>query len=151
MHAGHVAGSICSELRGFARKSSSASIPRLLHQAWHPPKAGASSAPPRQLAALIARWQASLPHDWRRQFHTAEDARALWSDHAHHLLGLYDAYNLSVHRADASRLLLMHAHGGIYADLDTAPCHNFSLALDALANRSVAPLAPRLLLAARAP
>lgn len=128
----------CTDLLRF----SGGALPRLLHQAWHPPKAqrstGSNHAAPRQLSAFIARWEAALPRSsgWRRVFHTANASRRLWMTHAPSLLALYDSYPLSVHRADASRLLYMHVFGGVYADLDTAPCDNVTSALDALANAS---------------
>ena len=128
----------CTDLLRF----SGGALPRLLHQAWHPPKAqrstGSNHAAPRQLSAFIARWEAALPRSsgWRRVLHTADASRRLWMTHAPSLLALYDSYPLSVHRADASRLLYMHVFGGVYADLDTAPCDNVTSALDALANAS---------------
>ena len=35
---------------------------------------------------------------------------------------MYDGYPNPIQRADASRLVYMYLFGGVYADLDVAPC-----------------------------
>ena len=75
-----------------------------------------------------------------RLWHTA-DTRHLWLAHCPSLLDVYDAYNATVQRADASRLLYMHVFGGVYADLDVAPCDALGRSFDSV-NRST----PQLLL-----
>ena len=61
--------------------------------------------------------------------------RKLWVEHFPLLLDVYDGYQSSIQRADATRLLYMHVYGGIYADLDVAPCDN----LEGLLNSMDAP------------
>ena len=75
-------------------------------------------------------WQRMLPH-WRRTLWNGEDSRRLWSKAAPDLLHVYDAYNVSVQRSDATRLLIMSTMGGVYADLDVVPCARFEQALGA--------------------
>ena len=36
-------------------------------------------------------------------------------------LPTYDAFPLPIMRADAARAFILHAHGGVYADLDAEP------------------------------
>lgn len=104
-----------------------ATIPRLLHQSW---KDG------RLLPAhrcLSKRWRTTLPRTWRRGVWSDAANRQLWQRHMPDLLPMYDGYRHPVQRADATRLLYMHAFGGVYSDLDLSPCAS---AADALARHS---------------
>ena len=135
----------CSSLHSFTGV-----LPKLLHQAWHAPKAEPTTAKehavPRQLAPLVSQWGANLkPFQWTLHMWNSADARELWRSRMPRLLGLFDQYQLAVQRADASRLLLMHIFGGIYADLDVAPCIEFTRSLEAL-NRSTSGTTLKLLL-----
>jgi len=47
------------------------------------------------------------------------------------MLDVYDAYEHAVERADALKLLCMFVYGGVYADLDVAPCDGAEAALAA--------------------
>ena len=89
-------------------------IPRLVHQSWRTRKL------PSTLGPLSASW-VQLP-GWRHRLWTDEENRALWAQHFPELLDVYDGYARPVQRADATRLLYMLVHGGVYADLDVAPC-----------------------------
>ena len=91
-------------------------IPRIMHQSWVD-----NRTIPRVLAAQAARWRTVLP-DWEYRLWTDEMNRVLWQDHFPELMAVYDNYSHPVMRADAARLLYMHVHGGVYADLDVAPC-----------------------------
>ena len=102
----------------------SASAPRVVHQSW--PNA---TAVPRVLAGMAARWRAVLPH-WRYILWDDAANRRLWLDHRPDLVDVYDGYEHGVERADATRLLYMHALGGVYADLDVAPCNALGAALE---------------------
>ena len=100
-----------------------ARIPAIIHQSW----AQANGIPPI-LGGQAPRWRARLPH-WEYRLWTDEMNRALWQQHYPELLGMYDNYTHAVERADASRLLYMYLFGGIYADLDVAPCNDIEGAL----------------------
>ena len=79
---------------------------------------------------LVARWINATQRNGESVHHhmwNDADTRVLWKQHMPHLLSMYDALTEPVMRADASRLLYMHVHGGIWADLDTAPCNSSSL------------------------
>lgn len=129
-------------------------FPPLLHQAWISPTAhqrqearGATSAPaaselgseptvheedvPSQLLPMVVRWRTVLP-GWSRKLWTIASSRQLWLDHRPDLIDVYDRYSNAVQRADASRYLYMLKYGGIYADLDVAPCNTIFSALATL-------------------
>lgn len=92
-------------------------IPTIVHQSWR------TRSVPANLQPLHQAWQA-LPKPWQHWLWTDEDNRQLWAKHFPRLLAMYDNYSRPVQRADATRLLYMYVHGGIYADLDTAPCRS---------------------------
>lgn len=101
-----------------------ASVPQIVHQ-----KALLNaSAMPRVLAGLVRRWREVLPR-WRHRLWTDEMVRQLWAQRRPDLLDVYDGYSHAVERADASKLLYMLAFGGVYADLDVAPCDALAAAL----------------------
>lgn len=105
-----------AELRAEMRAdgSSLSPIPPQLHQTWK------DSAPPRVL--FSPRWSRSLrEHNpgWSYRLWTDDENRALVASRYAELLGMYDAYESPIQRADVARYLVAHAHGGIYADLDT--------------------------------
>ena len=90
-------------------------IPHLVHQSWM------TSTVPSTLAPLSARWRTG-PAGWEHRLWTDDTNRQLWAAHFPELLSLYDGYPTPIQRADATRLLYMHLFGGVYADLDVAPC-----------------------------
>ena len=100
-------------------------IPPILHQSWH------SSSLPRPHHCLVARWREALPPRWQHRMWNASDNRQLWTEHFPQMLPVYDAYVHLVQKADATRLLYMHVHGGVYADLDSAPCDTVTATLSA--------------------
>ena len=102
-------GSLSSVVEG-------ARIPSIVHQSWTKVE-----GIPSVLAGQAAQWRARLPH-WEYRLWTDHMNRALWQQHYPELLGMYDNYTHAIERADASRLLYMHLFGGLYADLDVAPC-----------------------------
>ena len=126
-------------------------LPPLLHQAWISPapptrreadrsltlsasseSAGASrEGVPLQFLPMVARWNALLP-GWTTKQWNAESSRQLWLEHRPELIDLYDGYGNAVQRADASRYLYLLKYGGIYADLDVAPCNSLLAVLDAM-------------------
>ena len=126
--------SVCTGLQRFRNRLGFQQIPQILHQNWLSPK-GASSpshvSVPAEFAPLVQQWARVLP-GWSRQLWHSADTRSLWVAHAPELLDVYDAYNFTVQRADASRLLYMHLFGGLYADLDVAPCNALQSSLTTL-------------------
>ena len=98
-------------------------IPRVLHQSW-----ANESTVPSVLAGQAASWRTVLP-TWEYHLWTDDANRRLWQEEFPELLAVYDNYSHPVMRADASRLLYMHLYGGVYADLDVAPCTSIEAAL----------------------
>lgn len=55
---------------------------------------------------------------WRLEFWTDERARDLIAERYEWFLPTYDAYPYAIQRADVLRYFVLHAFGGVYADLD---------------------------------
>ena len=85
-------------------------IPRILHQSW---KVG---LPPKKLRSYVASWQERQP-DWKYKLHTDLANGELVAGRYPWLATLFLSLS-GIQRADVSRLLYMHAYGGVYADLD---------------------------------
>lgn len=86
-------------------------IPRLIHQTWKDHNVPG----PRS-------WQESWRRHnpgWDYRLWTDGDLLALVRDHYPALEALYLSYPNPVQRADLGRYLILHRHGGIYADIDT--------------------------------
>eukprot|EP00966_Prymnesium_polylepis_P001719 39520-Prymnesium_polylepis.1 len=109
--------------------SSLAPPPRLLHQSW------ANASAPLILEGQAVRWRAVLGPRWRHRLWTDADNRALWAKHAPSMLPVYDRYAQPIERADATRLLYLAVEGGVYADLDIAPCEGTRRVLERLLQR----------------
>lgn len=86
-------------------------IPRLIHQTWK------DSEVPQAMRAWQASWRNFNP-DWRYRLWTDADNEALIAAAYPWLLPVYHALPGGVHRADLARYLIIHRHGGVYADLD---------------------------------
>lgn len=116
-----------------APATSQLAIPRILHQTWMPPpgRERMSESVPRELAPFGGRWPIVLPH-WERRMWSAAQNKQLWKEHLPELLDLYEWYPNVVQRSDASRLAYMHVFGGVYADLDVAPCDSISATMEKL-------------------
>ena len=106
----------------------------ILHQVWLPPSNTSSEALPKTLRPMVERWRTVLGSSWERRLWTPAQNRQLWRDHFPSYLALYDSYPHPVQRADASRLVYMFVYGGIYADLDVAPCNTINDALAPLSD-----------------
>lgn len=88
-------------------------LPHRLHQTWkdfYPPSHLFSPRWRHSLRAANPRWQYRLWSDDENRGLVA--ARYPW------LLATYDGYPTPIQRADVARYLIVHTHGGIYADLD---------------------------------
>ena len=95
----------------------------MIHQIW---RSGNLTDYPFALArTIVARWRAlGKRTGLAYRLWTDADIAALLSDTASpyaFFAAAYEALPVGVMRADAARLVLLHAHGGIYADLDTQP------------------------------
>ena len=95
--------------------------PRILHQAWLQSDLLKDEEMPGVLRAQVHRWRAVLPQ-WEHRLWTTFGSRSLWKTEWPELTPLFDNYTSSIEQADASRLLYLYVHGGVYADLDVAPC-----------------------------
>lgn len=96
-------------------------IPPLLHQTW------TSQKPlPGILRSLSSQWDAELP-TFQHILWDQNANEKLWRQHAPELFAVYQRYDTDIERADASRLLYLAVHGGVYADLDAVPCTRSAL------------------------
>ncbi|MCH9665145.1 MAG: glycosyltransferase, group 2 family protein, partial [Gammaproteobacteria bacterium] len=93
------------------RVPTTSSIPRILHQTYRDDKI------PAKLATLQSSWLKHNPH-WQYRFWSDNDIREFIAEHYADFLEVFDAYPHNIMRVDAFRYLLLHHHGGIYADLD---------------------------------
>jgi mannosyltransferase OCH1-like enzyme len=86
-------------------------IPRLLHQTWK------TTAIPEEWAAYRDSW---LRHhaSWRHRLWTDDDLDRLVAERYPWFLPTYRAFPRKIQRVDAGKYLILHACGGVYADLD---------------------------------
>jgi mannosyltransferase OCH1-like enzyme len=102
--------------RNLFNKNSS-SIPRLIHQMWK--------------SKNLLTYPINNSHSEWKRFYPNYEIR-LWTDEDleklvlkteyEYLYSIYKSYFYSIQRADLARLIILHAYGGIYADLDVFPC-----------------------------
>ncbi|RCI11038.1 hypothetical protein L249_5181 [Ophiocordyceps polyrhachis-furcata BCC 54312] len=92
-------------------------IPKLIHQIWK--TSNVSSYP---IEATHAAWKAMFePRNYTVKLWAESDIVDLIEAKYPWLLSTYQAYSQNIQRADVARLLVLHAEGGIYADLDVHP------------------------------
>ncbi|KAH7173217.1 nucleotide-diphospho-sugar transferase [Fusarium flagelliforme] len=95
----------------------SPNIPNLVHQTWK-----TSDLNTYPIEASQKSWKFFFePLNYTIKLWTDEDIRVLIQDGYPWLLDTYDGYSHDVQRADIARLVIIHAEGGIYADLDVFP------------------------------
>ena len=88
-------------------------VPWRLHQTWK------DAWPPKHL--FSPRWRHSMQAanpGWAHRLWTDAENRALVAARYPWLLAAYDGYPSDIQRADVARYVVVHAHGGVYADLD---------------------------------
>ena len=88
-------------------------VPWRLHQTWK------DAWPPKHL--FSPRWRLSMQAanpGWAHRLWTDAENRALVAARYPWLLAAYDGYPSDIQRADVARYVVVHAHGGVYADLD---------------------------------
>jgi inositol phosphorylceramide mannosyltransferase catalytic subunit len=86
-------------------------IPRILHQVF------LSGEPPATWQALATTWKRHHP-EWEYRLWDGDGCRALVRERYPHVEQAYDGFSFRIQRADAIRYLILHAFGGVYADLD---------------------------------
>ena len=92
--------------RGFAE------IRRMLHQTWK------NHDLPHGWVAFRQSWLDRHP-EWEHRLWTDEDIRRLVVESYPQLLPIFDAFPRDIQRVDMAKFLILHRHGGVYADLDT--------------------------------
>ncbi|KGO47384.1 hypothetical protein PEX1_005090 [Penicillium expansum] len=94
-------------------------IPNVVHQIWKTNDLRTYSA---QVNASHDRWKHELePLNYTIKLWTDNDILQLINKRYAWFLSTYEAYPQNIQRADIARLLVVHAEGGIYADLDVYP------------------------------
>ncbi|OQE25998.1 hypothetical protein PENFLA_c007G03545 [Penicillium flavigenum] len=94
-------------------------IPNVVHQIWKTTDLRTYST---QMTASHDRWKQTLePLNFKIKLWTDDDVLHLINGSYPWLLSTYEGYPQNIQRADMARLLVIHAEGGIYADLDVYP------------------------------
>ncbi|KAJ5463285.1 hypothetical protein N7475_008229 [Penicillium sp. IBT 31633x] len=94
-------------------------IPNVVHQIW---KTNDLRTYSTQMDASHDRWKHTFePLNYTIKLWTDDDILQLITGSYAWLLSTYEAYPQNIQRADMARLLVIHAEGGIYADLDVYP------------------------------
>lgn len=104
-------------------------VPRVVHLIW---MQGREAAPPKY-AANIAAWGPLNP-GWTVRFWDEAQIRALAAERYPEWAHLVDPATVPVlvERADVGRTMILHALGGVYADLDYAPLKPFDPLIERL-------------------
>lgn len=102
-----------------SRPAADDAIPNIIHQIW-------KTADVRTYSAEASRssWKdIAEPLNYTVKLWTEEDVVRLVARNYAWLLPTYRGYTWNIQRADIARLAVLHAEGGIYADLDVYPNH----------------------------
>ncbi|GJC90313.1 inositol phosphoceramide mannosyltransferase 1 [Colletotrichum liriopes] len=92
-------------------------IPKIVHQIWK--NSNVSTYP---VQASYETWKKDLePLNYTVKLWTDDDVLALIKTNYTWLLSTYEGYSQNIQRADVARLVVVHAEGGLYADLDVYP------------------------------
>lgn len=86
-------------------------IPKTIHQTWK------TEQVPGDWLAYQASWTSRHPL-WQYRLWTDTDNRRLIEERYAWFLPTYDAFPRPIQRVDAAKYFILHAHGGVYADLD---------------------------------
>lgn len=98
--------------------ASDAELPKIIHQQWK------DSQIPRKFQAWHEAFHSVFPHH-RHMLWTDESSRHLIANNYSWFLPVYDQYQPSIKKVDAARYFILHAYGGLYADLDYEPLVDF--------------------------
>ncbi|CRL26562.1 Glycosyltransferase, DXD sugar-binding region [Penicillium camemberti] len=94
-------------------------IPNVVHQIWKTADLRTYST---QMKASHDQWKQEFePLNYTIKLWTDDDIFQLIKEKYAWFLSTYEAYPQNIQRADIARLLVIHAEGGIYADLDVYP------------------------------
>ncbi|KAF5008433.1 hypothetical protein FDECE_5265 [Fusarium decemcellulare] len=97
--------------------ASRSSIPNLVHQIWKTADVHTYS-----IEASHESWKTLLePLNYTVKLWTEDDVLRLIRANYSWLLPSYQDYPQNIQRADVARLIVLHAEGGMYADLDVHP------------------------------
>lgn len=99
-----------------ATNASEPRIPKIIHQIWKNKDLSTYS-----LEASREQWLRHFDSDYDVKLWTEDDVVALIETSYPWLFPTYQNYKYDIQRADIARLLVVHAEGGIYADLDAYP------------------------------
>ncbi|KAH6976678.1 hypothetical protein EDB80DRAFT_828724 [Ilyonectria destructans] len=92
-------------------------IPNLIHQIWKTADVHTYS-----IEASHESWETSFePLNYTVKLWTEEDILRLIKANYSWLLSTYEGYPHNIQRADVARIVVVHAEGGMYADLDVHP------------------------------
>jgi len=91
-------------------------IPRIMHQVW---LGEDRPTPPPHMTEASRTWVERNP-GWGHRVWSAAEVEELFATARPDLLPLYRSYPGWIQRADAARYLILHEHGGAYADMDIA-------------------------------
>jgi mannosyltransferase OCH1-like enzyme len=86
-------------------------IPKVLHQTWK------TKALPAEFSRFRKSWEVNHP-EWDLRLYDDAACRRFVVDEYPDLLEVYDSLSTNIERADVFRYLVVHRHGGVYADLD---------------------------------
>ncbi|KAF7595950.1 hypothetical protein BBP40_004096 [Aspergillus hancockii] len=105
------------EKDGGASSRDDSGIPNFIHQIWK-----TTDVNTYPMAASHESWKAMFePMNYTVKMWTDEDILRLIIAKYSWLLPTYEGYPQNIQRADVARLVVVHAEGGIYADLDVHP------------------------------
>ncbi|PHH76237.1 hypothetical protein CDD82_4075 [Ophiocordyceps australis] len=94
-------------------------IPNIIHQVWKTSNVSTYSS---EIEASYDSWKKSLePLNYTVKLWTDNDVLGLVESKYSWLLSTYQGYSHNIQRADIARVVIVHAQGGIYADLDVTP------------------------------
>ncbi|KAF9872951.1 mipc synthase [Colletotrichum karsti] len=92
-------------------------IPNTIHQIWKTANVSTYPAKPSHDS-----WKATFePRNYTVKLWTDDDILRLIRTNYTWLLPTYEGYDHNIQRADMARLVVVHAEGGVYADLDVHP------------------------------
>lgn len=101
------------------RPSIESAIPNIVHQLWKTSDVREYST---EIIASRESWRTMLePTNYTVKLWTDDDVLELIKANYTWLLPTYQRYPHDIQRADIARLLIVHAEGGIYSDLDVYP------------------------------
>lgn len=91
-------------------------VPRVIYQTWK------TKDVPEHLVSLNEEWKKwCLKYKYNLELFDDDDLRKQIKKYHPKHLKFYDSITANIERVDFARYSILHSHGGVYADLDTAP------------------------------